>query len=216
MPKNVITLSRQAGSPGDAIGYELARTLNYTCINKSFVDLIARKARVAPWQVDRIERHGLEQKQPGEEARKVASDEPEGRSLEALIRHLGYGERMTGEEYIQALRAVMQDLASIGHVVIIGRGGQVLLRHDPATFHVRVLAPRDQRIAELQREGHVSWESAAEMVHYIDGLRAELLREIGCDNIDDPALYDLVLETAGKSVPQCVEEIIAKLEEQSA
>lgn len=209
--KGVITISRETGSLGDAVGYELARRLGYTCVNRSFVDLIARKARVAPWQVERLERTvDPRPAAPAPTAR--AYDEREGRSLDELIRRLGYGERLNNEEYLAALRGVMSDLAAIGRVVIIGRGGQVLLHGHPDAFHVRILAPTESRIERFQADEEVSRDLARRTIDVVDGLRAELLRQMGAPDADDPALYDLVIQSGGLTVSQCTVRILEAME----
>lgn len=210
--KSVITISREAGSPGDAIGYELARRLGYTCVNRSFVDLIARKARVAPWQVTRAERLMPGESAPRPARGEEAYDERQGRSLDALIRRLGYGEPLGGDEYIEVLRSVMRDLAAIGHVVIIGRGGQVLLKEHVDAFHIRVLAPRAERIEAVGRDEHVCPQYAAQAVDLIDGLRLDLLKRMGCEDINDPSLYDMVIQTEGVTVAEAVDGIVARLQ----
>lgn len=202
----VITVSREAGSAGDAVGYELARRLGFICINRAFVDLIARKARVAPWQVERIERAAPVPRLADESLLEPTDDE--GPALEALVRRLGYGERMTSDEYLTALRGVVGDLAELGGMVLMGRGGQLILRGRPDAFHVRVMAPRDERISELARMHGVTWSEAEATAERIDGLRHDLLRALGDEAIDDSRLYDVVVNTSWKTVDECVDEIL--------
>lgn len=213
--RTVLTLSREAGSGGDEIGYELARQLGYTCINKSFVDLIARKARVAPWQVERAER--LEEVGARRPAAPLGHsiDEQHTGDLDRLIQRLGYGERLGGAEYLTALRTVMTDLAAIGNVVVIGRGGQVILRDHPDAFHVRITNSQAARAAHLGAEHKVSQTDAAATIKVVDGLRSELLRDLGCGDINNPALYDLLVQSGGKTAGECVAEIRAALESDS-
>jgi len=208
--RNVITISREAGSNGDTIGYELANRLGYTCINRSFVDLIARKTRVAPWQVERIERHPEFTTPPRAPSTEQTYDERYGRDVDQLIRRLGYGEALETDDYLRALRNVMEDLAGIGQVVIIGRGAQVILHGRPDVYHVRILAPRDERIEALRASESLSSESAAKRVALIDGLRTDLLRRMGWTD-DDQKLYDLIFDSSGLSVDQCVERIQRRL-----
>lgn len=208
--RNVITISREAGSNGDTIGYELANRLGYTCINRSFVDLIARKTRVAPWQVERVERSPDLSPPPRAQTGARSYDEREGRDVDHLIRRLGYGEALETDDYLRALRRVMEDLAAIGQVVIIGRGAQVILHGRPDVYHVRILAPRDERIASLRASEALSPESASQRITLIDGLRTDLLRRMGWDD-DDQKLYDLILDTSGLTVDACVDAIADRL-----
>ncbi len=213
---SVVTVSREVGSPGDAVGYELAQRLGFNCINRGFVDLVARKARVAPWQVERIERVPPSGRPVEQEPPVVEYHDQHGRELDRLIKALGYGERMTSGEYLAALRQVIEDLANIGSVVIIGRGAQVVLRGRPEVYHVRVLAPRDERIAELQRIHGVDWEEAVAAADTVDGLRRELLAELGAEDPDERSLYDLTVNSSWKTIDECVDEVCAAMEARSA
>lgn len=212
--KAVITISREVGSGGDQIGYELAHALGYTCVNKGFVDLVARKTGTLPWQLtraERAERLATWARPSWEDPVDVLYDEGESRSLGDLFRRLGYGVPLAGQEYVEAVRTVMLDLAEVGRVVIIGRGGQILLHDHPEAFHIRVVAGDDRRIERVSRQAQVGRSRAERTLRMIDSLRVELLRELGCTDINDPALYDLVLCTDDKSSGECVGEVLRAL-----
>jgi len=62
------------------------------------------------------------------------------------------------QRYIEALEQIMRQLAQRGEVILVGRGGNCLLRDDPRAFHVRLVAPmlvRLRRVMEYRwvREG---------------------------------------------------------------
>ena len=62
------------------------------------------------------------------------------------------------QRYIETLAQIMRELAQRGEVILVGRGGNCLLRDDPRAFHVRLVAPtpvRLRRVMEFRwvREG---------------------------------------------------------------
>jgi cytidylate kinase len=62
------------------------------------------------------------------------------------------------QRYIETLAQIMRELAQRGEVIVVGRGGNCLLRDDPRAFHVRLVAPtpvRLRRVMEFRwvREG---------------------------------------------------------------
>ncbi len=62
------------------------------------------------------------------------------------------------QRYLEALEQIMGQLAGRGNVILVGRGGNCILREDRRAFHVRLIAPmpvRLRRVMEFRwvREG---------------------------------------------------------------
>ena len=51
-----------------------------------------------------------------------------------------------------ALHELMVEMADQGQVILIGRAGCVLLRERPDVFHVRLVAPMDQRVERIAQQ----------------------------------------------------------------
>lgn len=97
--------------------------------------------------------------------------------------------------YMKTVTAIIRELGQRGNIVILGRGSHLILRDHPTALHVLTLAPlalRVQRIAE--REG-LSPQEAAKRVHDLDKGRAAFHHKFFKVEADDPACYDLAIET---------------------
>lgn len=130
----------------------------------------------------------------------------------AEIDELGFFElRPNAEErrtYQSHVEQIIRDLAKQGNIVVVGRGGQVILSGWPDVFHVRVIAPLDTRIAWLQQEKNISVEAARARLEKSNQTRtAYLWRNYG-RRLDDPSLYHLVINTAFIPLPQAVKLLI--------
>ncbi len=89
----------------------------------------------------------------------------------------------------------MQDAYEAGQVVIVGRGGQVLLADRRDVLHVRVIAPLEERIAYvMQREG-LDRGAAQARIQLKDRDRTHFLASEHHQNAQDAHLYDLVVNT---------------------
>jgi cytidylate kinase len=141
-----------------------------------------------------------------------------GGSLEILLSH-SYGEaaslpaaseeELDEKTYISTISAIIQDLAEKGGVVILGRGSQIILRDWPATLHAYVTAPLELRIERVgEREG-VSAEEAAKTVHESDKNRLAFYHKFFKIDVDDPNLYDLVVNTANLSYEAAADLVAA-------
>ncbi len=98
--------------------------------------------------------------------------------------------------YLKTMTAIIQELGQRGDIVIIGRGGQMILAHQPGVLHVLIIAPEEVRIERYaQREG-LSLEEACRQVHDGDKGRVAFHRKFWKVDVNAPNLYDLVIDTS--------------------
>jgi cytidylate kinase len=86
-------------------------------------------------------------------------------------------------------------LADLGHVILVGRGATVITRKLPQAFHVRLVGSLARRIARVQEYLHLDAKAAAEYVQKLEEGRIRYLRTHFHQNIDDPLLYHLIINT---------------------
>ena len=123
------------------------------------------------------------------------------------------------------------ELALRDNVIIRGWGGAQVLRHIPHVIRVRIRAPMEKRVDEMfRRLNERAWEASKPIEHapslVREGLwisRHQARREIERNdrahaslilksfgtNWQDPADYDIVLDTGHMSIGECVERILA-------
>ncbi len=100
--------------------------------------------------------------------------------------------------YHQAVKQIMLELAHEGNVIIVGRAGQVILQDQPNVIHVRIIAPRQVRVMRVSAEQNLPGladGSAVALLEQSDRARAEYLTRHYHADVDDPQLYDLVINT---------------------
>ncbi len=216
----VITLSRQRGSLGSYIALEVAQRLGLCYLDREIIDSVAREAGVSAEKVEAIEERagrlarvlrllGARPKLPAVasaslreqaafEARVKALMDSEGLSREAAIARLesSGGLEYTGRlDYLDLVSSIILEYAARGDAIIVGRGGQMILRGRPGVLHVQVMARFETRVYNIiEREG-VKWREAAHRVRLADEQRAGYMRRFY--NVDwlDSSLYDLVIST---------------------
>ena len=93
-------------------------------------------------------------------------------------------------------------LASLGYSIIIGRGGNVITSHLNNTFHVRLIAPLNERIKNFAGRYCLDYKSAQTIVAQHDQRRKKYLYSVFNRKIDDPFLYNLVINTKGMEPKQ--------------
>jgi cytidylate kinase len=194
----VITISRQYGSGGGEIGRRLAARLNWRLVDQSVVKEVAARARVSP---------------------SVAAEYDERvdpwfhRMVKALWQGGYEGAASTIEsvpvdsEAVAALSAqIVHEVAALGEAVIVGRGAQCVLQHNPQAFHVSIYAPREMRIAAL-RERLPAGTDAESVMEETDRRRAGYIRRYYDRDWTDRWLYHLSI-SARIGIDKAVETIL--------
>jgi cytidylate kinase len=112
---------------------------------------------------------------------------------------------------IMALQAVLYEFAHDDDVVLMGGGGQWLLRGVPHAFRARIVAPFPERVTRLtatlsaQGQERVTSKTVAQFIRRDDIQKTARMRYLFDVDLKDPALYDVLINTAALSREAVVE-----------
>jgi cytidylate kinase len=207
-----ITISREYGSGGGEIAARLARRLSWQLIDHAVIEQTARELEVHETEVEKHDEEYVESTRPGILSRILEQLTPSGAMTGGggiLIRPSSSAETPA---YQETMRQIIAAAATTGHVVIVGRGGQVLLADKRDVLHVRVVAPLEQRVAYVVRREGLDTEAARQRVQAKDQARTRYMQtQYQCQH-EDPHLYDLVINTAVLDLDSAVDQICLALE----
>jgi cytidylate kinase len=96
---------------------------------------------------------------------------------------------------VQLTTETILRLASLGHVILVGRGANIITARMPQVFHVRLVAPWTRRVEHLAEQNNISQAEAARIAKSRDQARRAYVRRYFNAEIDDSTLYDLTLNT---------------------
>jgi cytidylate kinase len=114
--------------------------------------------------------------------------------VEAIVEEL-LGLHPTQWTLVQHTTKTILRLASLGRAILVGRGAEAITSRLPFVFHVRLVAPLGNRIQHASRYYNLTEEDAAKMIKEADHARRRYLRRYFDADVDDPLLYDVVLNT---------------------
>ncbi|NWF53387.1 MAG: cytidylate kinase family protein [Syntrophaceae bacterium] len=177
----VITVSRQMGSLGTEIAQKVAEVLQY-----DFVDKEKMAEALATYGLPEPDLDKFDEKKP-----------PVWDSLQVQRR-----------KFLHFLQAVIYDYARKGNVIIVGRGGQVLLKDLPGAFHLRFVAPFEVRLRRFIERGGGDEKQATRILRRSDRDSAGFIRSFFDVDWDDPALYDLVINTRRLTQDMAVQMVL--------
>jgi len=179
-----VTISRQSGCGAHVVSEQLAQYLQRHAASEG-----------PPWTVfDRnlVETVLADHHLPGHLARFMPEDRV---SAMDDVMHQIFGQYPPAEALVGQTSETILRLAELGNVILLGRGATILTASLPHVVHVRIVAPLERRIANMQEFEHLSHKAAAERVHQEDQGRQRYVRRHFNRDIDDPLLYHLVINT---------------------
>ncbi len=177
----IVTISRGTMSGGKALAECLATTLGCSCI--------AREVLV-------------------EGAAKLGVSEEFLR--ERLERAPGLWERLTAERktYALATQAALAEQVVRGEAVYHGLAGHLLLREIPEVLRVRLIAPAEIRVKALMEQRRMTREDAERFIAQVDSHRVRWTRLMYNADIEDPRLYDIVLNLEKTTIQSGCDTVI--------
>jgi len=179
---SIITIAREYGSGGGSIAKALANRLGWDLLDRALITGIAQNAKVDPALAARY-------------------DERVDTWLDRLRKGTWYGfasmaeiDCFDAEKMARLAHHVIEEAASVGHCVIVGRGGQCVLQRRPDTFHVFIHAPWNERVRRV--ETRISpGENVEARIRAMDRERAEFIRTYYDQDWRDPHLYHLMISS---------------------
>lgn len=109
--------------------------------------------------------------------------------------------------FLDLMESVIYEVAKKGEGVIIGHGGQFLLRDFGCALHVLVYASRSSRVQQVAKQSDVDLKIAERLIQKSDDKQTGFFRFAFHREWNDLSLYDLVISTE-KMAPQSVAHII--------
>ena len=189
--KPYLAISREAGAGGSPVGQIVGDMLGWDVLDRDIIDRVAQRYRLPRPMLEMVD------ETPANWAYDVLGTwfDPK------VVPH---------EKYVIHLCHVVLAFACQASAVYIGRGVQFFLPRDRG-LAVRIVASeyyRMQRIAD--REG-ISVKEAKRKMRDVDHGRRDFVRRFFHQNIDDPHLYDLVVDVERLGPKATAECIVAAL-----
>jgi cytidylate kinase len=165
---SIVAISETAGSLGNEIGRLLAERLGYRFADR---EILAKAAERFGEDISSL-RHAAEERPT-------------------------LWERWTDTQrrYKAYIEAIIFEMATGDNVVLAGLASTIVLRPAPHALRVRTTAPERVRAARVEQQQGLTPEAALDHVRQSDHERAARVKFLYQVHVDDPLLYDVVLNT---------------------
>ncbi|MFO0966072.1 MAG: cytidylate kinase-like family protein [Gemmataceae bacterium] len=190
-PAHTITLSREAGCPGTSVAQRIGALLGWQVYDHELLETMAKQTGLPVQALERV-------------------DERRESGFLEFLQSLDLRDSVTESGYVYHLVATILEIGRKGRAVVVGRGATYLL--PPAsTLRVRLTAPKEARVVAAARRRQVSADQARRWVEETDQQRRSFVQRHFMRDPDEPAAYDLILNTARWSVEDCADLVVAAL-----
>lgn len=210
----VITISRQVGSEGDRIARGVCELLGYRYLDKALMAQVAQEQGIS-------EEEAIDFSEDSYHVRSVVDTllrRPPSPSGASTWNRATRGEearlaRVVDQEMAAALvSATVRALWRYGQIVVVGRGGQAILRDAPGVLHVRIVARLEDRVRRLMESAALDRKAALGLIDERDRATTQYLRRFHDVAWSDPTLYHLVVNSSLLDVEPAAEVIAAAAE----
>jgi len=191
-----ITLSRQAGSGGNSVAEHLVANLQRT-----------NRKGARPWTMfDRnlVERVLEDHHLPA----RLAKFFPEDRLTELQdIMDEVFGLRPGSWKMVEQTSETILQIAALGGAIIVGRAANIVTRKLPDVLHVRLVGSVEVRARRLAENRGMTRKSALDFINKEDLGRRRYVKKYFHEDIDNPQLYHLVLNTDLMSIDEATNTV---------
>lgn len=184
---NLITVSREPGSGGKLVAQGIADRLEFDLFHQEVIHAMANSANVSARILESLDEKGLN-------------------VLEDWIASVVHQKHLWPDEYLQHLLKVIGTIGKHGSAVLVGRGANFILKRN-STLRLRFIAPLQFRAEKVAQEFDIPTGDAHRRILQTESDRRAFIRKYFHQDIDDPRLYDLVLNTDTLSLEECIDSV---------
>jgi cytidylate kinase len=188
----VITIRGRLGSWAPEVGRLISQKLRIDYIDREIIAEVANRLHLQ-------ERDVIAKEMPPATLR--------GRIAEAFARGYPAGVGFEGaslpfwqiplddNRYLDALKALITEIAKSKHVLVYGRGSQFILKDFPHALHISLVAPLPVRVRRVMDSLKLDEPAARQEIKHFDNSAREFIKRFFNAEMEDSTLYDLVINS---------------------
>jgi cytidylate kinase len=208
----VITISKQYGSGGNEIAARVCETLGYRYFDKRLMAQVASETGLSESGIvdfsedDYKVRNFLDLLFGASTPRTVAQVRSWKEDTTGVM--VPEVKPLDENQAISLVQSIIKASYKQGNVVIVGRGGQAVLKDRLDALHVRIQASLETRRWRIHQQEGIDLEFAHDVVIERDQAAADYLKRFYGIDWADSTLYDLVLNTGKLSLEAAAHLIV--------
>lgn len=199
----VITISKEFGTEPEKVASIAAKKLGYEYIGKKLAAEIAKDLHLSEAEVKTFKQASI--------SRIMRFMDRYTCSLVQKVVDREHG-CLDDANYFESTKKLVENLYEADNVIILGWGGQCILRGKPNTLHVRLIKDEDSKIEKVMQDYDINRPAARKLIEREEKDSSAYVRHYFDEDWNDAHLYDLILDMGKNSAEQAAEIICKNIE----
>jgi len=198
----VITISKEFGTESERVASLLAEKLGYEYIGKNLVAKIAKELHISESEAETFHKTS--------QSRILRFVDRYTCSIVQKVVDREHG-CLDDKNYYEVTKKLVENVYEAGDAIILGWGGQCLLKGMPDTLHVRLIKDNDLKINEIMQSQNLSQKAAKDFIDREEGDLKAYIKHYFKEDWNAAHLYDLVIDMGKTSVEKAADMICDNL-----
>jgi len=194
----VITISKEFGTESEKVASLAAKRLGYEYIGENLIAEIAKELHISESEAETFRQTS--------QSRILRFVDRYTCSIVQKVVDREHG-CLDDKNYYETTKSLVEKSFDAGDVIILGWGGQCILRNKPNTLHVRLIKDEETKINEVMQNRNLDRKAAKDVIEREEGDLRAYIKEYFNEDWNDAHLYDLIIDMGKNSVEQAVDMI---------
>lgn len=194
----VITISKEFGTDAGQVAAIAAQKLGYEHIGKTLTAEIAKELNLSEAEVETFKQTS--------QSRIIRLMDRYTCTLVQKVVDREHG-CLDDANYFESTKKLVEKLYDADNVIILGWGGQCILRGKPNTLHVRLIKDSDLKIEKVMQDHDLNRLAAKKLIEREEKDSSAYVKHYFNVDWNDARLYDLIIDLGKQSVEQAADII---------
>ncbi len=194
----VITISKEFGTQSEKVASQAAQRLGYEYIGEHLIAEIAKELHVSESEAEMFRKTS--------QSRILRFVDRFTCSIVQKVVDREHG-CLDDKNYYETTKKLVQNVYEAGNVIILGWGGQCILRGKPNTLHVRLIKDEETKIKEVMENRNLEHKAAKALIERDEGDLRAYIEHYFNEDWNAAHLYDLIIDMGKTSVEKAVDLI---------
>jgi len=194
----VITISKEFVTESEKVASLAAQRLGYEYIGKNLIAEIAKKLNISESEAEIFRKTS--------QSRILRLVDRYTCSIVQKVVDREHG-CLDDKNYYETTKNLVEKSYDAGDVIILGWGGQCVLRNKPNTLHVRLTKDAEAKINEIMQNRNLDHKAAKDFIEREEGDLKAYIKQYFNEDWNDARLYDLIIDMGKNTVEQAVDKI---------
>ena len=198
----VITISKEFGTESEKVASQAAKKLGYEYIGEQLIAEIAKELHVSESEAEMFRKTS--------QSRILRFVDRYTCSIVQKVVDREHG-CLDDKNYYETTKKLVLNVYEAGNAIILGWGGQCILRGNPNALHVRLVKDEETKIREVMKNRNLEHKGAKAFIEREEGDLKAYIKHYFNEDWNAVHLYDLIIDMGKTSAEQAVDLICDNL-----